>query len=183
MRGDGGAFRLNLLAQQVNLQLQQLTIFLRLVGQIFFQFGDASLVGAEPFQQWRLDGFEAAGKLGQFGGGGLLPGQKFTALRGQFLHHGILERVHEVRRKVGLGGIQQRIDLGRRQRLGFAFQDLCEELVGIARAVATADGAGHSNGHLAVRRLDFEGIFLPARAIYFDGNHAADFFCLCSACS
>ena len=55
--------------------------------------------------------------------GGLLRGEQFAALRGEFLHHGIFQRVHQMRREAGLHGVQQRVDARRRQRLRFAVQN------------------------------------------------------------
>ena len=46
---------------------------------------------AKTFQQRGLDSFEPAGKLGELGGGGLLGGQQFAALRGKFLYQRLLD--------------------------------------------------------------------------------------------
>ena len=82
-----------------------------------------------------------------------------------------------MRREAGLDGIQQRVDGGRRQRLGFALENFGKVLIGLGGAVAFADGTGDGHGHPAVARLDFKGIFLAAGAVDFDGDHAAKKLC------
>src|SRR5512136_803200 len=47
----GAALGLDLLAEHVNFQLQQLAIFLGLVSQLAFQFADTRFISAQAFKQ------------------------------------------------------------------------------------------------------------------------------------
>ena len=85
-------------------QLEQLAVFLRLLGKFLFQILNALLVGAEAFEHRGLDGFEAAREFGEFRRRLLLGAEQFAALAGQLLHNGGLERLDQVQLEAGLRG-------------------------------------------------------------------------------